>query len=102
MKIINGVKFIEFNTTGAQLYDIGQTVVPYKGCNAIIITNTGDGIISVSGRLLYPGVPGTNNGDAFTWGGNANELFMGKLDVAVLGGANPQYSVEQKYYTDFD
>lgn len=102
MKIVNGIKFLEFNTTGAQIFTEGQGVVPYKGCNAIIITNTGDGIIRVNGRLLYPGVPGTSNGDAFTWGGNVYELFTGILNVVVLGGANPQYTVEQKYYNDFD
>jgi hypothetical protein len=102
MRKIQGYTFLEFNTTGAQPFTKGQTVVPYKGCNAIIITNSGDGEIMVNGRRLYPGVPGTSQGDAFTYGGNAGELFLGNVQVVVVNGANPQYTVEQKYYTDFD
>lgn len=102
IKNVQGLKFIGFNTTGANLYNIGQSFKPYKGCNAIIITNTGDGIITVNGRVLYPGVPGTRNGDAFTYGGNALEIFEGIVNVAVISGAAPEYSVEQKFYTEFD
>lgn len=102
MKVIQGVKFLEVNTTGAAIYTEGQSIVPYKGCNAIIITNTGNGVINVNGRVLYPGVPGTSNGDAFTWGGNYAEIFKSILNVKIVSGAAPEYSVEQKFYTDFD
>lgn len=102
VKVIQGIKFLEFNTTGAVIYNSGQSIKPYKGCNAIIITNTGDGIIMCNGRVLYPGVPGTSQGDAFTYGGNFGEIFTGIVNVSVISGAAPEYSVEQKFYTCFD
>lgn len=91
--------FIRYNTTGAQPYNEGGFVKMVANCNGYIVVNTGDDIVRVNDRVLYPGVIGTTNGDSHTVGGNFGEVFLGTIRISFDGtGATPEITVEQKYY----
>lgn len=91
--------FLRFNTTGAQPYNESGFVKRVQNCNGFIAVNTGDEIVTVNDRILYPGVPGTNNGDSVTIGGNVGEIFLGNIKITFAGGgAAPEVTVDQKYY----
>lgn len=93
-------QFIKYNTTGAVPYTTGGFITRVDNCNGFIATNTGDDIVTINDRVLYPGVPGTSNGDSISIGGNFGELYFGNLKVAFSGiGANPQITIEQKFYS---
>jgi len=91
--------FLRYNTTGAQPYNQSTFVKRVQNCNGFIAVNTGDEIVTVNDRILYPGVPGTNNGDSITIGGNFGEIFLGNIKIAFAGGgAAPEVTIDQKYY----
>ena len=91
--------FIKYNTTGAVPYTKGGFITKVENCNGFIATNTGDEPVYINDRILYPGVPGTNNGDSVTIGGNFGELYFGVIKVSFVGGGvNPQITIEQKFY----
>lgn len=91
-------KFLRYNTTGAVPYTQGGFVTRQENCNGFIAINTGDAIVFVNDRILYPGVPGTSNGDSVTVGGNFGEIYTGNIKISFGAGANPQVTVEQKFY----
>lgn len=93
-------KFLIYNMTGAQPYDKSQILKPVKNCNGFIATNTGNTTVEVNGHILYPGTVGTSNGDAFTFGGNSGEIFLGTIKFSFGPGTNPQVTINQKYYTE--
>lgn len=95
----NEFPFLRYNTTGAVPYVQSSSVKRVNNCNGFIATNTGDEIVIVNDRVLYPGVPGTSNGDSTTIGGNRGEIYLGTIQVTFLGGgAAPQVTIEQKFY----
>lgn len=91
-------QFIKYNTTGAVPYNAGGFITKVDNCNGFIATNTGDAPVNVNDRILYPGVPGTNNGDSITIGGNFGELYFGNIKIDFGAGANPEVTIEQKFY----
>lgn len=90
--------FLIYNTTGAQTYTPGQTISRVQNCNGFTVTNTGDSIVRVNGRTLYPGVPGTSLGDSISIGGNHGEVYTGNINISFGAGAAPACEVEQKFY----
>jgi hypothetical protein len=91
--------FLRYNTTGAQLYTTNNFVRRVSNCNGFIAINTGDEIVTVNDHVLYPGTPGTINGDSISFGGNAGEIFLGNISVVFAGGGtNPQVAIDQKFY----
>lgn len=91
---------LRYNTTGAVPYVTSQTVIRVANCNGFTAVNTGDTIATVNDQVLYPGTIGTNVGDSMTVGGNAGEIFIGVITIifVVPVGANPQVSINQKFY----
>lgn len=80
-------------------YSTSQIVEVVKNCNGITITNTGADLVTVDGFPLYPGTPGTNNGDSLSIGGNAGELLDKKrLPISFATTVNPKVTIVQKYY----
>ncbi len=89
---------ISYNSTGAQPFDRPQSLKPMPFCNGFIATNTGDTTVTVNGHILYPGVAGVSNGDAFVYGGNVGEVYHGNITLFFGAGANPEVTIDQKYY----
>jgi len=85
-------------TTGAQPYSAGGFVKKVNNCNGFIATNTGLVAVTVNDRVLYPGTPGTVNGDSITIGGNFGEIYLGNIRIVFAAGAGPEVTIEQKYY----
>lgn len=73
-----------------------------RGCNAYVVTNIGDTIVTFNDHILYPGTPGTNIGDSFTFGGHPGEVFVGTMKVSFIPpvGALPQLEIIQKFYPE--
>lgn len=92
---------VGFDYTGAQPYRIARNLRPVDYCNAVVVTNTGNTTVTVNGHILYPGTPGTNNGDAYVFGGHAGEVWKGSINFFFGAGANPELTVDQKFYNDF-
>ena len=92
------VTLVRIDTTGAVPYNTPQFVRRVANCCGFLVTNTGDAIAYVNDRILYPGVPGTNNGDSFVLTCNAGEVFLGNIAIKFGPGANPGVTVEQKFY----
>lgn len=91
--------FLRYNTTGAQTYNTGTMVKRVNNCNGYTAINTGDDPVTVGDTLLYPGVPGTVNGDSKTVGGNLGEIFLGNIRIVFSGiGVAPAVTIEQKFY----
>jgi ATP-dependent Lon protease len=96
---MNKNDFVQYNMTGAMTYTKNKTLKPEDYCNGFIVTNTGGCIVTVNGHVLYPGTPGTINGDSFTYGGNLGEVYTGNIKITFeVAGANPQCTVNQKFY----
>ncbi len=92
-------QFIKYNTTGAVPYTAGGFITKVDNLNGFIVTNTGDDVAYINDRILYPGTPGTSNGDSVSIGGNFGELYFGTIKLSFAGiGANPQVTIEQKFY----
>lgn len=93
------MEFIKYNTTGAQVYTRSTVVKRVENCNGFIAVNTGDSIVTVNDRVLYPGVPGTSLGDSVTIGGNLGEIYLGQIKIVfAAGGLQPEITIEQKFY----
>lgn len=93
------MQLLRYNTTEVIIYNKSIRIKPVANCNGFTVVNVGDDIVTVNGRVLYPGTPGSLNGDSFTIGGNLGEIFTGDINISFGGvGANPSVSVEQKFY----
>jgi hypothetical protein len=82
------------------VYNRSATYEVVENCNAITFTNIGADIVTVDGKILYPGTVGTILGDSFSIGGNENEIYSRRLIVVafVAGATAPALEVTQKYY----
>lgn len=90
---------LKYNTTGAVPYTAGGFVELMDNCNGYIAINTGNDPVRIADTLLYPGIPGTINGEGKVVGGNFGEVFTGSVRIAFSGiGAAPQVTIEQKFY----
>lgn len=95
----NNIVLLRYNTTNAQTYGVTQNVLVVPFCNGFTVTNVGDDPVTVNGRVLYPGTPGTSNGDSFSFGGNFGEVYKGNISIQFAGtGVAPLVTVEQKFY----
>lgn len=83
-----------------ELANAGNSVQRAKNCFAVIVTNTGDTPLRFNNRILYPGVPGTSNGDSVSMGDATGKLFKGQIRIVFQApiGAAPQVEVCQLYY----
>jgi hypothetical protein len=97
---MNKNDFITFAQTGAQPFTKPGNYQPVPNCNGFFVVNTGDAIATVNGHILYPGTPGTINGDSVTFGGNIGEILTGSISVFFGAGANPKIVIDQKFYNN--
>lgn len=87
---------IEYDFVNTEVNDLTNFKIDPL-CNSIMITNTGTTICFVNEFPLHPGVPGTNNGEAFIMGGNEGEIYRGILQIRFVGNAGAAM-VTQKFY----
>lgn len=66
-------------------------------CNGFTAINIGATLVTVNGVPLNPGTPGTNNGESFSIGGNAGEIFYGDIELFFTGNTGSVLII-QKYY----
>lgn len=92
---IEGILFFNFIYSTIIL---NSQVIIDELCNAYTIINLGTSICSVNGVPLNPGVPGTNNGESISQGGNKGELFRGRIDIAFINAGINNVMVIQKIY----
>lgn len=78
-------------------YRRNDSVVIDKLCNSVTIVNTGATAMTVNKVPLAAPVAPNLLGESFTFGGNRNEIFKGRIDIAFTGGAG-QCIVAQKFY----
>jgi hypothetical protein len=75
------------------------SIVIEQNCNSITIINIGATQALVDTVIpLNAGVPGTNNGESISFGGNRLEIFSGRLDISFPAGAGGNVVVIQKIY----
>jgi hypothetical protein len=81
-------------------YSSSQEIPREELCNGFTIINIGDTIATINGKILFPSTtPATDQGDSFSVGGNAGEIYKGQLNLSfAVGGANPLVEVIQKFY----
>lgn len=91
--------FLKYNFTGGQIYEEGGFVKRVENCNGFIATNIGTCIVTINDHVLYPGVPGTSNGDSITVGGNRGEVLLGNIKIVFTGGGTRRVTIDQKYYS---
>ena len=85
----------------AQTYVRSGRVPTYKTTNGITITNTGDNIVTVENIVLYPGTPGSIQGDSISIGGNEGEILDKKqltVSFASPATAGQKVQIIQKFY----
>lgn len=80
-------------------YSKNQQAVIDSHCNGWTAINIGTTVVNVKGIPLNPGTPGTNNGESFTIGGNAGEIFKGRVDIEFPTGSGNVLLI-QKFYFD--
>lgn len=70
-----------------------------ENCNSITFTNIGADIVTVDGKVLFPGTVGSILGDSISIGGNQNEVYNRKIiTIAFTTTVNPQLEIIQKYF----
>lgn len=71
-----------------------------EGCAAVIAINKGDEVAWFNGVRLDPSPAGPPNaGDSFSFSGNADEVFDGRLELRFAGtGLNPLVIIVQKFF----
>jgi len=84
-----------------QVYNRSGQYEVQQLCNSLRVTNTGNDAATVDGIILYPGTIGSVQGDGFTIGGNAGEIYAKRSIVILFAGVGllPAIEVTQKYYT---
>lgn len=68
--------------------------------NTVTIVNQGATIITVNQVLfIYPGTPGVNSGESFTFAGLRNEIMNrnGRLDISFATGAGVAVIIQKIY-----
>jgi hypothetical protein len=68
-------------------------------CNGFTVTNIGTDTVTVNNQIYFPGVPGVSLGDSRSFGGNENEIYVGRISVSFAGlAAIQQIEVVQKVF----
>lgn len=70
-------------------------------CNGVTIVNTGTVAMNANGIPLAAPVAPQLLGESVSFGGNRNEIFYGRLDVAFVAAGGAQCIVSQKVYVKF-
>lgn len=93
------MKFIPYNFITQRYTGMTKITVDPR-CNGVMVTNVGTTVAHVNDFPIHPGVPGTNNGEAFIAGGNACEIYQDVLQIRFPGGPNAGNAVivVQKVY----
>lgn len=94
------MEFLRTNQTGAIPYTDSGFVKMVNNCNGYLAVNTGQTIVKVNDHILYPGIPGTNNGDSFPFGGNLGEIFVGTIKISFTGVGTNEVTIDQKFYVN--
>lgn len=83
-----------------QLAQVNGSIQRAKNCFSIIVTNIGDTPVLFNNRILYPGIPGTINGDSVAMGDATGKIFRGQIKIKFTGtiGTDPHVEVCQLYY----
>ncbi len=71
-----------------------------NGATGFLFTNTGLDIVSVNGKVLYPGVPGTSLGDGFAIAAHKGDVFKGQIQIRFTNAAAMQLEIVQIFYMD--
>jgi hypothetical protein len=88
---------IKYNTLYNN-YKVNSLVIIDQFCNSWTAINLGTTAATVNGIPLNAGVPGTNNGESFSIGGNISEIFMGRIDVGFPATGIGNVLIIQKIY----
>lgn len=81
-------------------YNANAKVIVDPRCNGVTVVNTGTTNMLVNGIPLAPPIAPQLLGESFSFGGNKEEIFYGRLDIGFTGGAG-QCIVVQKFYVEF-
>lgn len=87
---------VAFNITTGE-YSQNCNVPIDSKCNGFTAINIGSTKAIVNGVPLNGGTPGTNNGEAFSVGGNSGEVFKGRVTISFPSGSG-NVLIIQKYY----
>lgn len=91
------MNFLKYNVL-INNYSENRFVEVYENCNGYTVLNVGDSDMLVNGILLHKGTP-TSMGESITFGGNAGEVFNGRIDISFIpGGVAPMATIIQKIY----
>ena len=78
-----------------------QSLTVDKYCNAVTFINLGLTVATINTIIpLNPGVPGSYNGESYTFGGNLGEIFFGRIDVSFAGGNGFVVMIQKIYIRD--
>lgn len=90
-----------YNESTIDVIEGGPQVVQ-DGCFAMLFVNTGDSLVIVNGKRLYPFstvLPLTGVGDAVSIGGHLRDLYYGQINISFPApGALPQVTMTQLFY----
>lgn len=93
------LNLVAYNITYAR-YSTAQEIPREELCNGFTIINIGGATATINGKVLFPSAtPTTDQGDSFSVGGNAGEIYKGMLSLSFdPAGPNPLVEVIQKFY----
>ncbi len=94
--------FKRYNTTTDIIVQSGQ-FERSEYLNSFTVTNIGDTAFTVNDKILFPSAtPLTQQGDSISFGGNEDEIFIGKIVIAfqIPLGVLPRCEIIQKYFID--
>lgn len=82
-----------------QTYNTSQEIANDGDINGFMIENVGDESVTFEGKTLLP-PPGVGlAGQSFSVGGNAGEIYRGRLKFQFAGGGvNPAVQITIKFY----
>ena len=79
-------------------YRRNDSVVIDKMCNSVTIINTGTTAMTVNKVPLAAPIAPNLLGESFTFGGNRNEIFKGRIDISFQPAGAGQCIGAQKIY----
>lgn len=88
---------VNYNFSGQQ-YSQNQNITLDENCNGITVINNGATAAFLNEIPLNAGVPGTNNGESLTIGGNKGEVLKGRVSIRFAAGVGSSVIVIQKFY----
>lgn len=83
------------------IYNANAKVQIDQYCNGVTIVNTGATVLTVNGISLAAPIAPALVGESVSFGGNRNEIFYGRIDIAFAAGAGSRCVVQQKVYVKF-